>query len=113
MTGFSHQDWNTVVLAKKETKHTNTNIHQLSGQQIKNIKLDNATEPDKIKKYTIMNQKNLREYRLSKNLSQKELAQQCNLPLQTIQEIENCKGIYNGSVINKINNKFKINLNKE
>jgi ribosome-binding protein aMBF1 (putative translation factor) len=106
-----HQDWKVVTLMKKE-KPINEK-KQMNGQIIKENKILNATDPGEIKKYSIINKKNLMNLRREQNLTQKQLAQKCNLTLQQIQEIENCSGLYNGNVINKINNIFKINLNKD
>jgi len=109
---MNHQDWK-VLSWDKMTKQTKQSKPNLSDRQIKEIKINQITEAESIKKYTIQNQRNLMDLRRDRKLTQKDLAHRCNLNIHQIQEIENRSGIYNASIIQKINNIFKINLNKD
>lgn len=103
---YSHQDWNVVVLQKSDTKKVPNR------PQSKENKLDQLTDPQTIKKYSSLHRNNLQKYRLQYGLSQKDIAQKCQIHLKRIQEIEN-GGLYDSKVIQMIHNKLKINLNKE
>ena len=50
----------------------------------------------------------IQQARSSKGFTQKDLASRVNLPVQTINEIESGKAIYNASHINKIKRLLKI-----
>ena len=51
-------------------------------------------------------QKSTKTY-LSKNLTQKDLANKLNIPVKTINDIESGKAKHNGQLMNKINRYFK------
>ena len=50
----------------------------------------------------------IQKARLSKNLTQKQLAKQLSIPPNIINDIENGKAIYNGQQISKIKRKLGI-----
>lgn len=84
------QDWEPVVFSKTTATGTATKPkpRHLTEQQLKNIKLDNATEPEKIVQLPRNISAQLLAARVAKKLKQQELANQLNIPLKTIQEIE-------------------------
>jgi ribosome-binding protein aMBF1 (putative translation factor) len=108
---MEHQDWKPVVFINP-SQTTSSKKPQIRSEVLKEIKLDQANEPNVVKKYTNIHQTNLRKLRSEKNLTQKQLAQQLNINLKDIQDIENMTGVYKQNIISKINNRFKMNLNK-
>ena len=106
---MEHQDWNPVVFIKNAPTPKKP---QIRAEVLRDIKIELSNEPNAIKKYTSVHQTNLRKLRSEKSLTQKQLAQQLNLNLKDIQDIENMTGVYKSNIIQKINNRFKVNLNK-
>ena len=112
---FDHQDWKTIIvkssLKKKDkvptvkvTKNKKTNINQKAiklEKKVENDYLKHAKVPDELRIKIIQN-------RNSKKLTQKQLANNVNLPLNIISEIESGKAIYNHQHINKIKRYLQI-----
>ena len=89
-----NQDWTPVVFSKSTQNHTaNTeeqrNMSKQTADQAKTKRLDAATEPDKIAHLPRNISVQLVAARVAKKISQKDLATQMNIPIKTIQEIEN------------------------
>ena len=104
---LDHQDWKQVVVGKKKSKspkkknkNPDTNL----------LKLEKKAENDELKhdKITKELRTKIQQGRASKGLTQKQLANNVNLPLQKITEIENGKAIYNHKDINRIKRYLKI-----
>ena len=109
---LDHQDWNTIVVKKKQDPEKvaaglkcNKN-HE--GQKL--LKLEKKADNDELKHDKITNELRVKiqQGRSSKGLTQKQLANNINMPLQKIQEIESGKAIYNAQDINKIKRFLKI-----
>jgi len=85
-----------MVLNTKHNKHfanigVEQNISKQTAEQATTRKLDNATEVETVEMMPKDKVQRVLALRLAKKLSQKELAQLCNLPLKTIQDIESNK----------------------
>jgi len=125
---MEHQDWKTVSWDKRYerpngmSKKTYINeqakkgnvtqiVKPVSANQNKDLapvnskKLDNEELPVPKKVGSEMGKRITKE-RCEKKMTQKELANALSLPLKTIQECENGKGIYNANIINKIDGYF-------
>tara|TARA_R110001606_G_scaffold389724_1_gene556074 strand:- start:18 stop:347 length:330 start_codon:yes stop_codon:yes gene_type:complete len=90
------QDWKTIVIKTKKTNNSNkVNIVK---------KLDSAVESSNMKHnlFTREFSQKLIQTRSNLNLTQKELAQTLNVPLQKINEIESFKCKYETQLNNKI-----------
>ena len=89
------QDWTPVVFSKSTTQNraANTekqrNMSKQTAEQAKEKRLDAATEPEKIAQLPRNISVQLVAGRVAKKISQKELATQMNIPIKTIQDIEN------------------------
>jgi len=112
---FDHQDWKTIImnssLKKKDkgpivtvTKSKNTNFDKNA------IQIEKKVENDDLKHIKVADDLRIKiiQSRNSKNLTQKQLANSVNLPLNIISEIESGKAIYNHQNINKIKRFLKI-----
>jgi len=110
---FDHQDWKTILVNKKKTKsecrkENNISKPSSANQKIKSIE-KKAEEGDlKHKKITKELKLQIQQTRNSKGLTQKQLAQKCQLTQQIINDIESGKSIYNHSHISKIKRILKI-----
>ena len=91
----ANQDWTPVVLNKSgqhkrtENKEQQRNMSKQTADQAKAKRLDAATEPEKIAQLPRNISVQLVAARVAKNLSQKDLATQMNIPIKTVQDIEN------------------------
>lgn len=110
---FDHQDWKQVIIKKPKTttefrKENNISKPSSTNQKLKSIE-KKAEEGDlKHKKITKELRLQIQQTRNSKGLTQKQLAQQCQLTPQIINDIESGKAIYNHSHISKIKRILKI-----
>ena len=110
---FDHQDWKKVIIKKPKTttefrKENNISKPSSTNQKLKSIE-KKAEEGDlKHKKITKELRLQIQQARNSKGLTQKQLAQQCQLTPQIINDIESGKAIYNHSHISKIKRILKI-----
>ena len=107
---LDHQDWKQVVVGKKKSKSPKTTKKRKDPENRKLLKLEKKAENDELKhdKITKELRTKIQQGRASKGLTQKQLANNVNLPLQKITEIENGKAIYNHKEINKIKRYLKI-----
>lgn len=106
---LDHQDWKTITV-KKNTKKTELLPKKKTSNLSKEKVLEKKVEEDNLKHKKIppeLKQKII-QTRCSLSLTQKQLAQKCNLPLQIINDIETGKAIYNHIHINKIKRILKI-----
>ena len=106
-----HQDWEPVILQKKQSK-TLTNNDMRNGKfQVrtkksesaqKMHKIDSETENFTIKKISKKVSQEIQKGRLAKKLSQKQLAQAVNVTPKVINEMESGKSQPNEAVKRKI-----------
>ena len=103
---MEHQDW--VV---KTVKPKNNGDGGKSKQYVKSSeqKMNEAEEEGKLshKKMDLEFGKTLQKYRLSRNMTQKDIAQKLNIPVKDINEIENGKMKHNGQLMGKIKRLMK------
>jgi ribosome-binding protein aMBF1 (putative translation factor) len=91
----TNQDWTPVVFSKSTTQNRTVNAEQQrnmskqTAEQAKVKRLDAATEPEKIAQLPRNISVQLVAARVAKKISQKNLATQMNIPIKTIQDIEN------------------------
>tara|TARA_Y100000817_G_scaffold276464_1_gene237945 strand:+ start:122 stop:478 length:357 start_codon:yes stop_codon:yes gene_type:complete len=107
---FDHQDWKQVIVRKKKTKgelNTNPKPSQAS-QKAKSIEKKADEGNLKHKHITKELRLQIQQARNSKGLTQKQLANNCQLTQQIINDIESGKAIYNHQHINKIKRHLKI-----
>ena len=114
---MEHQNWDTIYVKtnkfieqqkKKENinKEKKNNFNENFSKENKiNKKIENGEM--KHEKMDVSFGKNLQKLRLSKNLTQKDLANKLNIPVKTINDIESGKAKHNGQLMNKINRYFK------
>lgn len=108
---LEHQDWTTIKINKnkpKEVKETTSNNKKPVDLKIKKIEKKVEEDDLKHKKITPQLKQQIIQNRCSQKLTQKQLAQKCNLPLQIINDIETGRAIYNHIHINKIKRVLKI-----
>lgn len=112
---MEHQQWETQYIYLKD-KSQAMNLKQDKNEikkkyvPSKDNKLNKQIEEGNLKhdKITPELRKAIQTSRCSKNLTQKQLATQCNLPISVINEIESGKAQYNPNQINKIKRFLKI-----
>ena len=109
------RDWTPMVLNQKTTssqvKSTSYNISTISAKE---RKLENSTEAEKKELMPRNISEQLSNARLAyiPKLSQKDLANQLNLPVKTIQEIEQHRHIKDMSLAQRIATKLRIKLTR-
>ena len=108
---LDHQDWKQVVIGQKKSKTKSPKTkREKNPENRKLLKLEKKAENDELKhdKVTKELRTKIQQGRASKGLTQKQLANNVNLPLQKITESENGKAIYNHKDINRIKRYLKI-----
>ena len=117
---MEHQDWTTVTLKKKKpTKVLNSTINvpitnnvnkQSKSTNSKTIerKMDNDTF--ELPKVSHNLQQQLQKARQTKSLTQKELAQKCNLTESTVKSYESGKAVPTQSDLDKMSKALGIRL---
>jgi len=98
------QDWTPVVL-KKRVEKTVVGPTTSSGSSLANVGVYKAASDDDAKKTKYVAKATsdaVRTARCEKKLTQKELAQKCNMDAAIVNEIERGGGVYNAAHINKI-----------
>lgn len=98
---MEHQDWNTLFVNSKKKKN---NIEKKEYVKSKEQKMNENEENGKLshKKMDSEFGKSLQKYRLSQNMTQKDIAQKLNIPVKDINEIESGKMKHNGQLMGKI-----------
>jgi len=108
---MSHQDWTPVVLgSKKKSNGENekgkpTTTPPSSSSSLSNVGVYKAASDDDVKKtkYVLKTTSQaIMSARTEKKMTQKELAQKCNMDVSIINEIERGACVYNATHINKI-----------
>lgn len=102
---MEHQDWNTIIMRpKKKENNKEKKQYVKSDEQKMNENIENGKLSHK--KMDIEFGKNLQKLRLSKNMTQKDLALKLNVPVKDINEIESGKAKHNGQLMSKIKRIF-------
>jgi putative transcription factor len=104
---MSHQDWTPVVFNKKshDGKDTGKPSSSSSTSSLSNVGVYKAASDDDVKKtkYVLKSTSQaIMSARSEKKMTQKELAQKCNMDVSIINEIERGACVYNATHVNKI-----------
>ena len=108
---FTHQDWEPVILQKKQSKTLTNNDMRNGAFQVRTKKneaaqklhkIDSETENFAVKKISSKVSKEIQKGRLAKKLSQKQLANAVNVTPKVINEMESGKSQPNDAVKRKI-----------
>ena len=104
---MDHQDWKSVIIRNKNTPSNNKDKQKYV--KSKESKLEEKIEQGKLshKKMDTNYGKELQKKRLSKGMTQKDLANKINIPFKMINEIESGKAKHNGQIMNKLNRVFQ------
>ena len=113
------QDWTTVTFNKRVGSTNNTNntsnpIHKpATTSSLSNVGIYKAVSDDDTKKTKYVGKATsdaIKTVRCEKKLTQKELAQKCNMDAAIISEVERGGGVYNAAHINKIQSALGVKI---
>ena len=105
---MEHQDWEQYICKPKKNNNTNKNKEK---RIIKEQKIEkNWWNELKHKKITKEFSQLLQKARLSRNLTQKQLANNLNIQVSIINDYECCRGNYNGQIIGKLKRYLSIKM---
>jgi ribosome-binding protein aMBF1 (putative translation factor) len=101
------QDWTTVTFNKRPTTAANTTNKPAATttSSLANVGVYKAASDDDTKKTKYVGKATsdaVKAARCEKKMTQKELAQKCNMDAAIINEVERGGGVYNAAHINKI-----------
>jgi putative transcription factor len=105
---MSHQDWTPVVFNKKSNdnkKGCEKEMASSSSSSLSNVGVYKAASDDDAKKTKYVSKSTSQAImgaRSEKKMTQKELAQKCNMDVSIINEIERGACVYNATHVNKI-----------
>ena len=110
LDSLSHQDWKTIVVKKDKKDNIKNSKKKPSNTTLKNISVEKKAEEGNLeqKKYFLELRQSIMKGRSAKSLTQKQLANSINLPLQVISDIESGKGVCNPQHINEIKRFLKL-----
>jgi len=106
---MEHQDWDVFIMKNKSKSKLKEEDKVKEYVKSKEHKIEEQIEEGKLshKKMDVNYGKELQKKRLSKGMTQKDLANKINIPLKMINEIESGKAKHNGPVMNKLNRIFQ------
>ena len=100
------QDWTTVTFNKRPNIVNATNVaNKPTTSSLANVGVYKAASDDDTKKTKYVGKATsdaVKTARCEKKLTQKELAQKCNMDAAIVNEVERGGGVYNAAHINKI-----------
>ena len=105
---MSHQDWTPVVFGKKSNDEKDVGksaVSSSSSSSLSNVGVYKAASEDDVKKTKYVSKSTsqaIMSARSEKKMTQKELAQKCNMDVSIINEIERGACVYNAIHVNKI-----------
>jgi len=103
---MSHQDWTPVVFGKKSKDTGKSTVSSSStSSSLSNVGVYKAANDDDMKKTKYVSKSTSQAIisaRSEKKMTQKELAQKCNMDVSIINEIERGVCVYNSTHVNKI-----------
>jgi putative transcription factor len=114
ISNMSHQDWTPVVFSKKshddkkggeKNKERSSSSSSSSSSSLSNVGVYKAASDDDVKKTKYVSKSTsqaIMSARSEKKMTQKELAQKCNMDVSIINEIERGTCVYNAAHVNKI-----------
>ena len=111
---MSHQDWTPVVFKKKsDDNKKGCEKEKSSSSSLSNVGVYKAASDDDVKKTKYVSKNTsqaIMSARAEKKMTQKELAQKCNMDVSIINEIERGACVYNASHVNKIQSVLGVNI---
>ena len=102
---MSHQDWTPVIFNKKSNDAGKPPSSSSSSSSLSNVGVYKAASDDDVKKTKYVSKNTSQAIisaRSEKKMTQKELAQKCNMDVSIINEIERGACVYNATHVNKI-----------
>ena len=99
------QDWTPVVFKKKSKDEKDKPNSTPSTSSLSNVGIYKAASDDEMKKTKYVSKNTsqaIMNARSEKKMTQKELAQKCNMDVSIINEIERGTCVYNATHVNKI-----------
>ena len=99
-----HQDW-TPVLFKKSDSNNKSKEEKSTTSSLSSVGVYKASGDDDVKKTKYISKNTsqaITNARCEKKMTQKELAQKCNMEVSIINEIERGVCVYNATHVNKI-----------
>ena len=99
------QDWTPVVLNKRTAAAKQKETTTTTTSSLANVGVYKAASDDDVKKTKYVSKATsdaVKTARCEKKLTQKELAQKCNMDAAIVNEVERGGGVYNAAHINKI-----------
>ena len=99
------QDWTTVTFNKRPNSAVNNKPAVMTTSSLANVGVYKAASDDDMKKTKYVGKATsdaVKAARCEKKLTQKELAQKCNMDAAIVNEVERGGGVYNAAHINKI-----------
>tara|TARA_B110000285_G_scaffold43460_1_gene48343 strand:- start:2606 stop:2929 length:324 start_codon:yes stop_codon:yes gene_type:complete len=107
---MDHQDWDTFIINNKSKSKVNEDgSKKKEFVKSKEHKFEEQIEEGKMshKRMDAAYGKELQKKRLSRGMTQKDLANKINVPFKLINDIESGKAKHNGPVMNKLNRLFQ------
>jgi ribosome-binding protein aMBF1 (putative translation factor) len=107
------QDWTPVVLNKRTAANVPKESAPKSAPSLANVGVYKAASDEDVKKTKYVSKATsdaVRTARCEKKLTQKELAQKCNMDAAIIGEVERGGGVYNAAHINKIQSALGVKI---
>jgi ribosome-binding protein aMBF1 (putative translation factor) len=109
------QDWTTVTFNKRPTiaANTTTTTNKPNTSSLANVGVYKAASDDDTKKTKYVGKATsdaVKAARCEKKLTQKELAQKCNMDAAIVNEVERGGGVYNAAHINKIQSALGVKI---
>jgi len=101
----NHQDWTTVVFNKKSENKSKEEKTVSSSSSLSSVGIYKASGDDDVKKTKYISKNTsqaITSARCEKKMTQKELAQKCNMDVSIINDIERGACVYNPTHVNKI-----------
>jgi len=100
-----HQDWKPVVFKKSDNKSKEEKSTTSSSSSLASVGVYKASGDDDVKKTKYISKvtsQAIISARCEKKMTQKELAQKCNMDVSIINEIERGVCVYNATHVNNI-----------
>lgn len=102
---MSHQDWTPVILNKRKDEKQKLSKSSSSSSSLSSVGFYKVTNDDDFKKTKYVSKNTsqvIMSARSEKKMTQRELAQKCNMDVSIINEIERGTCVYNAMHVNKI-----------
>jgi len=109
---MEHQDWDSFIMNNRSKNKTGLNEDGSKKKEFvksKENKFEEQIEEGKLshKKMDANYGKEIQKKRLSRGMTQKDLANKINIPFKVVNEIESGKAKHNGPIMNKLNRLFQ------